>query len=242
MNELLKETFVFRPEGFIGKRGTVIQPGDYQHSDKPLLRYADGKWIPDDGEYDLAFVQGVMAYYVELPYYTNHIHSWHDMELTKKYLQDYLKKHANGWHTVTDNNLDTDDFEWAEREAHQNYIAGRSAMDKSCEMNGCANGNSISLTGDFWGNKDKPTIYVLRTMQPVKFPENPVCHKCLNNGKGHVLEAMTVYKCQLESDMEYAEKDKAKAEITIYDSESIIEDAKEELEKLEKALREVETK
>jgi len=39
----------------------------------PFLRYAEGAWIADDGEHDLAFAapDNFMAYGVDLPYYEN---------------------------------------------------------------------------------------------------------------------------------------------------------------------------
>ncbi len=60
-NPLLKETFVFRPTN-AQREGIVITTSGYKHEGQGLLRYADGKWIPDDGKPDLAFVEGVSAY------------------------------------------------------------------------------------------------------------------------------------------------------------------------------------
>lgn len=53
-NPLLKETIVFRPL-----------------TELPILRYANGQWLPDDGETpDLAFVSPdkPLAFYVNMPY------------------------------------------------------------------------------------------------------------------------------------------------------------------------------
>ena len=84
-NPLLNETFVFRPTD-APIEGTVITTSGFEHKGQGLLRYAEGKWIPDDGEPDIAFVEGVFAYGVSLPYSTNVLWSWRDLDLSRSFL------------------------------------------------------------------------------------------------------------------------------------------------------------
>lgn len=229
-NPLLKETFVFRPfDGSVG-RGITATPSGYQHSKQGLLRYADGQWIPDDGEYDLAFVRGVIALGMHLPDFPNVIWSWNDIELTHCWLPDKLHKYARGHHFFTvDNSPFSQDYHW-DKSQHPNAIAMKSALDKACSMHGCGNGRGAYLTSE--GKRDEPwlsekRILIQSTMQPVLIPENPICYLCLDNGKGHLVEALQSCKEQLEADIEYAEEEITKAQSNIYDNEYIIEKANE---------------
>lgn len=105
-----------------------------------LLRYAEGKWIPDDGEWDIAFVSyGMGAPYglgVYLPYQRNIIWSG----LTSHWRgEDRDHPCGNPWHYM----LREGETEWGgawDRDRHPNERAQREAMNKCCSMNGCANG------------------------------------------------------------------------------------------------------
>ncbi len=55
-NPLLNEVFVFRPSD-VPTEGVVITTSGYRHGGQGLLRYAKGKWIPDDGKPDLALLK-----------------------------------------------------------------------------------------------------------------------------------------------------------------------------------------
>lgn len=228
-NPLLKETFVFRPFNGSEGRGITVTSSRYDHTGQGVLRYAGGQWIPDDGEYDLAFAHGVFALYVSLPDYSNVIWSWRDMELTKSWLPERLHKYAKWHHCYTvDNSPFSRDYHW-DNSQHPNEIASESAMHKVSSMHDCANGRGAYLVSESPGEtpwlKEK-RILIQSTMQPVLIPENPICYLCLDNGKGHQIEALQSYKEQLESDIEYAEEAKAKAEVDIYDFEDIIDKAK----------------
>lgn len=69
-NPLLNKTFLIRPNEAAFNGQSIVRPGDYQHPNQ-ILRYADGQWLPDDGKPDLAFVNGVFYYGVNIPQYTN---------------------------------------------------------------------------------------------------------------------------------------------------------------------------
>jgi len=106
-----------------------------------VLRYADGEWLPDDGQYDIAFMAygagAPMAYYVHLPHHRNILWSG----LTTHW-QGHVAQHPRGnpWHYM----LRDGATEWGgywNRDSHPNTRAGRAAMDECCRRNGCANGS-----------------------------------------------------------------------------------------------------
>jgi len=236
-NYLLKETFIFRPFNRCEGSGITATPYKYKHESQGLLRYADGQWIPDDGEYDLAFAHGVFAYYVSLPDYSNVIWTWRDIELTKSFLPEYLHKYTKAHHIHTADNLPMRHWD---NNQHPNEIAGESAMHKVSSIHGCANGRgaylcSESPSGAPWLKEKR--ILLQSTMQPVLMPENPICYLCSDNGKGHLIEALQNYKEQLELDIECAQETIDKAKSNIADSEYIIHKANE---KIPKAVEELE--
>lgn len=105
---------------------------------KPLdkcLRYNNGRWTPDDGEYDLAFVGywgAPMGVYIHIR--GNNI-AWKMREW-----DNILINHREGtqWHYMLDGGREVVDVN---KDAHPNEAAGRSAMDKCCEIYRCANGD-----------------------------------------------------------------------------------------------------
>jgi len=236
-NPLLKETFIFRPFNGCEGKGITATTDHYDHQTQGLLRYANGKWIPDDGEYDLAFAHGVFAHYVSLPDYSNVIWTWRDINLTRSYLPEYLHKYAQSHHIYTSDNQPMRHWD---KSQHPNARAGKSAMDKVRAIHHVANGRGAYLCSESpseipWLNEKR--MLVQSTMKPVLIPENPICYLCLDNGRGHLVEALQDYKEQLECDIEYAEEDIGKAESTIADSEYIIYKAKEKLPEIIEKLK-----
>lgn len=242
-NTLLKETFVFRPFNGCEGNGITVTSYRYKHKGQGLLRYAGGEWIPDDGEYDLAFTHGVFALGVHLPDYTNIIWTWHDIALTRNWLPERLHRYAGGHHLYTvDNTPNSLDYRWNNSQ-HPNKIAFESAMHKVSSMHGCGNGRGAYITnerqdGTPWLREER--VLIQSTMQPVPIPENPICYLCLDNGKGHLIEALQSYKEQLESDIEYAQETIDKAESDIADSEYIIRKANKKIPEVADELRELE--
>jgi len=237
-NPLLNEVFVFRPTDE-PREGAVVISSGYQHYRQGLLRYASGEWIPDDGKPDLAFVHGVFAYGVNLPYSTNILWSWRDLELTRQYVSGELSRfYISGWHFQTINNTHWKDFRWDshQRDSHPNTIAKKSAMDKCCSMHGCANGAGPELTlPNAWIERE--LLWIKSTMKLVKAPDNPICFLCLNNGKGHLLEALRSKKSSLESAIEYNWKAHQKAEKDVIDYKDSAEDAEERLKDIEQQIQ-----
>ena len=118
-----------------------------------MLRYNGGDWIPDDGEYDLAFIRldSPVWYGVQMPYQSNILWSWCKGMNWRAYVRGHPD--GNAWHYMT-----TDNKPWEgrwDRDKHINELANNSARDKCSEMNRCANGrfaefnvlNDIVLAG-----------------------------------------------------------------------------------------------
>jgi len=148
-NPLLEKIYVFRPlpEMLKGK----------------VWRYAEGKWVPDDGEPDLAFISDFYAFFVDLPDLDNILWSWWDEE-------------RQVWHYHVLNPKKSYGDRWG-IENHPNYIAGREAMRKCCEIFKCANGTGpyIHQPNEYI---DRSLLWIKHTMEPVVPPEAPVCFKC----------------------------------------------------------------
>jgi hypothetical protein len=238
-NPLIDETFIFRPLGIKNSTNT--------------LRYADGKWIPDDGEFDLAFVIGTQAFYVEIPNFTNLLWSWSDGELTKKWLPEYLHRNFKHWHYMTVGNTHLEDeytrYTFPDDDKHPNAIAKKSAMDKCCELHNCASGNAIRIDdGQYDINQytkaneyiKRELLRIKRTGEPIKIPEKLECVLCANNGHGHLLEALKACKDDIESSIEYSQERINKMQSDIYDEESNIERSKESLIEITEELKKVE--
>lgn len=108
-----------------------------------VIRYADGAWLPDDGEYDLAFAcpWDRKVLYVDLPYQRNIVLSW-----TTGHWSGYEAQHprGNAWHYA----LREGASEWGggwNRDAHPNSKAGRNGMNHVCGMTGSAAGVGIEM-------------------------------------------------------------------------------------------------
>ncbi|KKL27800.1 hypothetical protein LCGC14_2381550 [marine sediment metagenome] len=239
-NPLLNETFVFRPLN-VPVEGMIVTPSDFipRHG---LLRYADGNWIPDDGKPDLAFLEGVIAYGVSLPHSANILWQWEDIDLSRSFLpdEDLRRHHARGWHYQTINNTHWQDYRWGSfgksRDEHPNEIAHKSAMDKCCSLHHLANGRGADLTIDNeWTRRG--FLWIKSTMQPIKPPENPTCFLCLDNGKGHLLDALNLKKSSLEGEIEYSWEHHNKAEIDAIDSKDTAEIAEGQLKDIEEQIQ-----
>lgn len=210
-NPLLNETFIFRPLK--------------NHSG--MLRYADGKWIPDDGQPDLAFIhydQFPVVEYISMPYYTNLLWEWWELQERKRV-----------WHYCTTNNQDRADYRFEERDKHPNEIAGRSGMNKCCDLYHCANGQSIHIDSDNeYINLEK--LIIQSNGKPVTKQENPICFLCLNNNYGHRLRELQSEKGRLESDIEIYGQEIKDHEVELYDTKHALDKTKEALVELEQTI------
>ena len=116
-------------------------PGFFRAS---FHRYADGAWVPDDGEYDLAFASvafGSLCLYVEHPYPANLRWSW----LTTDW-RGSIAEHPRGnpWHYALCDGASEFGKDWG-RDRHPNSLAGRSGMNWACAQASCASGRHVEF-------------------------------------------------------------------------------------------------
>lgn len=110
-------------------------------NEEPYLRYSNGEWIEDDGEFGLAFISlnRPFAYGVNVRHRENIIWSWcKDMQWGAT-----VRGHprGNAWHYM----LRDGETKWGDcwnRSMHPNTIAFDAAMQKCSSRSGCANGIS----------------------------------------------------------------------------------------------------
>ena len=164
------------------------------------------------------------------------------MDLSRSFIpnEDLNRHHTNGWHYQTVNNTKWEDYHWgsfgAGRDQHPNEIAFRSAMNKCSSIHGVANGRCVDLTiNNEWIKRG--LLLVKSTMQPIKPPDNPICFLCLNNGKGHLSDALESKKSTLEGDIEYNWELHNKAEIDAIDYKDAAENAEGELKDIEEEIK-----
>ena len=114
--------------------------------DVPLYRYNGGNWIPDDGEYDLAFANldgPPLCLYIEMPYHRNVLWSW----LTRSWRDSGPSAHPtyrgssspNPWHYSLRPGAKKWGGVWG-RDRHENRLAGEAGMSWVSKQRGCANG------------------------------------------------------------------------------------------------------
>lgn len=146
-----------------------------QHGE--IHRYADGAWLPDDGEYDLAFaVRGYGAgfwYGFNLPHHRNIMWSW-----TTGHWSGFEANHprGNAWHYMLREGATDWGKPW-ESNKHPNHIANESANRWAIVGQSCCNGNYVDrkvhdqhiVAGLV---RDRATKEILRP------PEKLVCMYC----------------------------------------------------------------
>ena len=138
-----------------------------------VRRYAEGKWVDDDGEHDLAFISGVICLYFTPPYQRNIICSWLSTHWT-----GHIDTHPRGnpWHYALRKGATGWGGGW-QRDSHPNERAGRSGMDKVCGERRTANGRHVEF------HADDPIIAagLLRERDTKKifiWPDNLTCMYC----------------------------------------------------------------
>ncbi len=115
------------------------------HSCGVVLRYADGQWLADDGQFDVAFISygmgAPLALYVDLPFQRNII--WKGLTT---HWSGCIPSHPRGnpWHYMLRDGEADWGGDWS-RDQHFNTRVGRSAMSKCSSINGCANGRGPSF-------------------------------------------------------------------------------------------------
>ena len=142
-----------------------------------VLRYAQGEWLPDDGEWDVAFVVsgfgGPLGLGVRMPYQRNII--WKG--LTSHWSANNLKHpRLNPWHHMFREGTSEWGGDWG-GSRHPNSLAMDAAMNKCCSMHRCANGRGPEFViGDPWIAAG--LLREVETKTVVQFPEILDCAYC----------------------------------------------------------------
>jgi len=145
-------------------------------------RYANGAWLPDDGEHDVAFIGHAESgdgwtfpccLYIDLPYYENIVCSW----LTGHWsVTERRHPRGNAWHHA----LREGATEWGEpwgRDSHLNYCAGREGMAQMASDHRCCNGRLVEMHA----NDPHIAAGLLRerdTKRVFTWPESVKCMYC----------------------------------------------------------------
>lgn len=139
-----------------------------------VRRYADGAWLDDDGEHDLAFIGGGVCLYFAPPYQRNIVCSW----LTTHWTGGVTghPRGGNPWHYALRDGESDWGGEWG-RDSHPNERAGRAGMDKVCSERRAASGRHVEF------NANDPIIAagLLRerdTKKVFEWPRNLACMYC----------------------------------------------------------------
>lgn len=147
-----------------------------------VRRYANGAWLPDDGEYDIAFIGHARSdnyrypccLYVAYSHQKNIVAGW-----TTGHWSAYEPLHpgGNAWHYSLKDGETEWGGDWGGRN-HLNKKAGDSGMSKMSSENGCANGRSVDLRKP----NDKHILAGLvrdhTTKELFQFPGRLVCMYC----------------------------------------------------------------
>lgn len=148
-----------------------------------LMRWKDGEWIPDDGEYGLAFSQGNTCLSVSLPYQKNIICQWYS-----KHWSGHEPKHpgGNAWHYM----LRTGETAWGGnwgRDKHPNTVAGDKGISALSAKHRCANGRHVEFN-----LRDKHIraglVRNAETKEVLHFPASPKCMYCADNAQALIAE------------------------------------------------------
>jgi hypothetical protein len=113
-----------------------------------VRRFSDGKWLPDDGEYDLAFIGRAAEWgapiclYFHPSYQRNIIGSW-----VTSHWSAHERRHRDGnaWHYALRPGQTKWGGNWG-RENHANTRAGESGMNLMSSECGCCNGSHVAPT------------------------------------------------------------------------------------------------
>lgn len=147
------------------------------HSRGTVLRYANGEWLPDDGEWDIAFVSfgmgAPLGLGVELPYQRNILWRGKDGHWTQP---NHNHHRSNPWHYMLREGETAWGGAWG-KDMHPNSRAADAAMKKCCALNSCANG-----VGPQFEITDPYIVLGLvrdrETKEIVRVPTNFTCMYC----------------------------------------------------------------
>ena len=145
---------------------------------REVRRYANGKWIEDDGEWDLAFIgldDFAPVCYMFEPDYQKNI-KWSYCEGMNWQAHNPKHPRGNAWHYELIKGQTVWGGDWG-RDSHPNYIAGRLGMDENCKRYSCSNARHA----EFQIYNPFIKLGLLReeeTQRIIKFPEAINCMYC----------------------------------------------------------------
>jgi len=180
------------------------------------LRYADGSWIEDDGEWDMAFVSPAGTYgapfalYVSIPGYANIEWKWRTNQPLRWHYQ--LRDDA------TDFGANIDTFF---RPTHPNAKVGREAMSKCSSIHHCANGRGPEF--DLDNAYVKAGLVRVRGGAIVMPPESPVCFRCVNGMAGHLADEYGRHREDLLGDINATREEIRRLENRLMDERYALE-------------------
>lgn len=144
-----------------------------------MMRYDNGEWVEDDGEYDLAFIgrnpkRGYPeALYVRVPYRPNILWSWHGGNWGR-----HEPRHPNGnaWHYMLREGETKWGMSW-KRDRHPNEIASKEGKNRCADKYGCANSSGPEFhVGDEYIKRG--LLRELETKKIITFPKVFDCMYC----------------------------------------------------------------
>jgi len=165
--------YEFRPYegGFNSERFSLKQD--------EVLRYAKGAWIPDDGQYDLAFIipNHFIAMFIDIPYKTN----------IKWSLVNLSRRHIDGtpWHYQLRGGYYLQEWDSSNRIQHPNLIASASAISKLTSIQGCANGYGVDITDVGDPTLCNGLVRNVETKKPLVPPKSVTCTFCGHRFRTH---------------------------------------------------------
>jgi hypothetical protein len=140
-------------------------------------RFANGQWIPDDGEYDIAFIgfsPAPVCLYVHHSYQKNIVASWLTTHWTV-----FQPNHPRGnpWHYALREGETAWGGDWGSRQ-HENHKAGDAGMNKLAAEAGCANGWHVELDKAHDKHIAAGLVRDRETKEIFTFPKRLVCMYC----------------------------------------------------------------
>jgi len=141
-----------------------------------ILRYNNGEWLEDDGEYDIAFANPIdgRAYMFQVPYRKGILWSWVKDGKWGAFVAEHPR--GNAWHYM----LREGETEWGKswpRYNHVNHKAGKKAMSRGIKDRCSCSGSGP----EFHINDPYIAAGLLRvkdTKETIVFPEVFKCMYC----------------------------------------------------------------
>ena len=143
------------------------------------MRFNNGNWIADDGEYDLCFISNKypLVLGVGIPYHEKILWSW----CKNGNWGANVRNHPNGnaWHYMTKDGSKSWHSPAKNRDNHPNVLAFTAGMNKCSSRNGVANGHRV----DFHVNDKYILNGLVRDVVTKEVLTPPEIFDCIHCGK-----------------------------------------------------------